>query len=63
MEIANLDNIVAMEKALQLEFELALLFMYYVAFGYKFSGSMEQLMNLQNEIAETIALYGQMHRN
>ena len=59
----NLDNHFAIQELLELEFNIALFYMRYVAFGFVFSGSMGQLTNLMSEISNLQYLWGYLHRN
>ena len=63
MELINLDHAAIVQDLLELEYGVALFYMRYVAFGFTFSGSMDQLMNLMEEINQLQGLWGYMHRN
>ena len=63
MELMNLDEMAVVQDLLELEHGVALFYMQYVAFGFEFSGNMEQLMNLMEEINQLQGLWGYMHRN
>ncbi len=63
VELPNLDDLFGIRQLLELEHGVALFYMHYVAFGFKFSGSFEQLSNLMCEIDTLQKLWGHMHRN
>lgn len=63
MELVNLDQQAVFESLLELEYGVALFFMRYVAFGFTFSGNMDQLMNLMAEIKDLQMLWSYLHRN
>ena len=63
VELVNLDDLFGIRDLLELEFGVALFYMRYVAFGFTFSGNMDQLTNLMCEIAELQKLWSYMHRN
>jgi hypothetical protein len=63
MEIPNLDNGFAVQALLQMECDVCVFYMHYVAFDFKFSGTVAQLADTLNEINRLQNMWGYMHRN
>lgn len=63
MDIPNLDQQFAWNKLIDLEGNICVFYMQYIAFGFMFSGTMEQLAILTREINNLQYLWGYMHRN
>ena len=61
--LVNLDDVFGIQELLMLEYGVALFYMRYVAFGFTFSGSMDQLTNLMCQIDELQKAWSYMHRN
>jgi len=63
MNLPNLDNATAVQDLIVLEYNIALFYMRYIAFGFVFSGDMDQLTNLMCEIDSMRHNWGLLHRN
>lgn len=66
MQLINLDSVFAVQKSTQMEFEVLAAFILFSQ-EFKFSGSMQELMNFQEErkrlFINIVIAYGNVHRN